>query len=1446
MTDTPGVPASIERSFRDLSDAEVADIETTSLLAGMSWGGSFGWEELLRSQRILIVSEAGAGKTYECRTQQERLWRAGDAAFFLDLATLATSSVRDMLSAEEEKRLDEWLRSQSEIATFFLDYIDELNLTLGKFDQALKRLNKTLEGQLGRVCVVITTRPVPVDRALIEQYLTIPSPSEAEPTAEEFADAVMDRKKKSDETPKTRAWRSVGLMPLSTTQMREFAILQNVPDPDALLDDIRLRDAEEFAQRPQDLIELCSDWREHQRIRTHRQQVETNIATKLKSRTDRKERAQLSLEKAIEGAGRLALAAMLTRKLTLRHSAESDSVEASEAALDVSKILPDLSEDERATLLERPLFGFASYGRVRFHHRSVVEYLAARRLDALRARGIPIKAIKRLIFTETAHRIRTVRPSMRPVAAWLALSHETIFDDVIAIDPAVVLDHGDPQTLTPTQRIKALEAYVGRYGDGGWRGLNTPGIQVHRFASPELANTVDRLWRRDIENPEVRQLLLKIIGAGKISACADIAHDVAMEGDRNLHERSLAIEALLQLNDQRIERLAHSLETEAARWPDAVARRAMIELFPKHLPIPRLTKILGRVKEAPRTVGELNYQFPRAIENGDMSRDYLDELRQTLFDLIIDGAIWKQDKFPPFRTTRPYLMPAHVAACRRQCIEGIRTDQWFASVLLAVRLSKDEHTERDALKEFRSALAELSSDKREAAFWAEDAFLSGLRQVKDAWNRLFDLSERGGIQLNSEKDRAWIRRRLSDPGEAIDRREMMLWAEMTLLHRDEPDYRRFLESLKPFVADSAKLTEIIDNRMKPQEGAADIRRMQAQHEKRAKQEERKTAKAHASWVAFWREIEKTPSTVFAAGRAEITAWNLWQAVERSGSESRASGWNRRFIEAQFGKDVTDRLRETMMTIWRKDKPTLRSERPDHKKGTFLVRWQFGLAAISAEAEDPKWAKRLSEEEAELACRYAPLELNGFPSWLESLAIVHPAAVDRVLGEELTISLREGDDDSNYSMFLQNVSHASAVVAALFIPRIRAWLRDLAKIDATPNNPASKQNLQQGVEILLKAGNNDDRRFIETVAAERLSKGLSVPFATVWLPALLRLNPVAGVEVLEAGLAQSAVSTEGSGAQLFASLFDSDRMGVNLNAPGFTPQLLLRLARIAYQHVQIRDDVRHEGARMLGVRDNAERGRNAVLNALLAATGTEGWAAKLEMANDPLFAHFKDRALALAQEKAAEEADSVALSEAEFTVLDKSGEAPPSTRDAMFAVMRDRLDDIDDLLLQDESPREAWAHIADEHVMRREIARELRNAAKQAYIVDQESVTADEKETDIRLRSTSSKQIGTIELKLGDGRSGRDLFKTIKDQLLTKYMAADECRAGCLLVTIAKERNWDHPETGKQINFGQLMRVLNEECERLSLELGGEVKLMAKGLNLCPRLKTERQTRSKGR
>src|SRR4029453_13226460 len=167
-----------------------------------------------------------------------------------------------------------------------------------------------------------------------------------------------------------------------------------VTDADALLVDIERRHAEEYAQRPQDLIELCSDWKEHRHIRKHGDQVAANVANKLKARADRPEKAQLSDERAFEGASRLALAALLTRKLTIRYSAESDKVQSAEAALDAGKVLTNWSQPEKDTLLERGLFGFANYGRVRFHHRSVLEYLAAKRLDVLLSRGVPLRAVK--------------------------------------------------------------------------------------------------------------------------------------------------------------------------------------------------------------------------------------------------------------------------------------------------------------------------------------------------------------------------------------------------------------------------------------------------------------------------------------------------------------------------------------------------------------------------------------------------------------------------------------------------------------------------------------------------------------------------------------------------------------------------------------------------------------------------------------------------------------------------------------------------------------------------------------------------------------------------------------------------------------------------------------------------------------------------------------------
>ena len=180
MTKSDRTP--ITRLFADLTDEEVSDAENAT--SHWRWLGSRGstWEELLTARRVLIISEAGVGKSYECELCQEKLWEKGEPAFLLELSPLAGSSVESMLKPEQVARLQSRRAAQSEVATFFLDSVDELKATQQSFEQALIHLAQAVDGHLSRVRLVITTRPTPMDRALVERILPVPAKPESAPT----------------------------------------------------------------------------------------------------------------------------------------------------------------------------------------------------------------------------------------------------------------------------------------------------------------------------------------------------------------------------------------------------------------------------------------------------------------------------------------------------------------------------------------------------------------------------------------------------------------------------------------------------------------------------------------------------------------------------------------------------------------------------------------------------------------------------------------------------------------------------------------------------------------------------------------------------------------------------------------------------------------------------------------------------------------------------------------------------------------------------------------------------------------------------------------------------------------------------------------------------------------------------------------------------------------
>jgi hypothetical protein len=102
--DTSTAFVSVARTFRDLTEDEIKDPELLTSLPLLGWSGTFDWVELLKSERIMLLSEAGTGKTYECQAQTRRMNKAGRTAFFIPLEALARDSFDEILSSDEGRR----------------------------------------------------------------------------------------------------------------------------------------------------------------------------------------------------------------------------------------------------------------------------------------------------------------------------------------------------------------------------------------------------------------------------------------------------------------------------------------------------------------------------------------------------------------------------------------------------------------------------------------------------------------------------------------------------------------------------------------------------------------------------------------------------------------------------------------------------------------------------------------------------------------------------------------------------------------------------------------------------------------------------------------------------------------------------------------------------------------------------------------------------------------------------------------------------------------------------------------------------------------------------------------------------------------------------------------------------------------------------------------------
>jgi len=83
----------------------------------------------------------------ECKSKAKELFDRGEPAFFLSLESVASSGIAATLFGDEHTRFTDWLASSSQLAYFFLDSIDELQLVHGLFKDALRRFAHDIGGR---------------------------------------------------------------------------------------------------------------------------------------------------------------------------------------------------------------------------------------------------------------------------------------------------------------------------------------------------------------------------------------------------------------------------------------------------------------------------------------------------------------------------------------------------------------------------------------------------------------------------------------------------------------------------------------------------------------------------------------------------------------------------------------------------------------------------------------------------------------------------------------------------------------------------------------------------------------------------------------------------------------------------------------------------------------------------------------------------------------------------------------------------------------------------------------------------------------------------------------------------------------------------------------------------------------------------------------------------
>ena len=1403
------------------------------------------WPELLTQTRVVVLAEAGSGKTEEFRQRAAMLSRAGKDAFFAALEQVAELGLETTLGVTRTAAFAAW-RQASRPGWLFLDSVDEAKLQRHSFEKALASVAATLGEAAARISVLVSCRGTDWDPerdlGALKDHLPPPAaPAEAESLNPDVVlVSVVDRETRRQRAPEPSRIVVYSLTNLSSAQQRAFLIDRKVEDLDAFEAQVRQRGMEPLAERPGDLAMLVAAWTSPSGFTTLRDMLETHLTLRLRERGERPDAEDLTDDEAREDAERVAAAMTLGKVLTMKSPTDPNSAK---DALDPADILTNRLPRQRAALLRRSIFTPSTYGRVRFHHRSALEYLTAAWFRRLLEAGRLAETDVLKVFRRSACGVDTVPPSLRPAAAWLAPYCPALMQVLLADDPLSLIAFGDPSGLPLAMKRDLLTRFADKHARGE---VSHEFIDQHAlwmFADKALAEALRDAWERNTQD-RFRFELLRLIDVGGIIGCDDLVRAEALNPDAADYNRIVAARAMAATDDTAgMAALVNAMLAEPTAFGPRLAPQLVVALFPKILSIPQVLTLIDKTPSA-RAYQVEGFGYVLAELFGAC-------LTQADRAAFLGGiaALCTQPPLVDHKTVsnRHRILAERVGDLARAGV--LRAElNWGAELiaLLQVAASADQHDYGEE-KPSLAILVRQRSALNRALFWADIAV--GLKEEPDVrqdpqiWRLRW--GPRGHLWTLDRSDLGWLEAASRERADEAERRVAL--SAVYELQAGAPDSTAALDALAACIADDLVLAADLTAHRTPRKPLPMERKWRLRERKR----QRKEAAQKAASSQAWRKLKADliSDTSLLTDLTRLKSWpgpqQLWWLTtwlsNVSDLESSKAPTEWRALKVPFGDDVADAYATGMRQMWRITPPERPAVNGDGR--TFKHAVILAVGGLNLESSEPGWLAKLDPSEAVAVAEHVCQDDQTLPEWLNDLLHAWPTSTaPRVVAE---IEREWAAPTESYGPFLVRAENSLTLA-----PPLRAGL--LALVDREParlGHIGSARHLLQRAQ-LSEAERAHYARLTDTRLGQR-RRAEAWDWRMAYLALLFELDiPLATKRLRSVLSTEPKAERRARAEQAVGDLFGM-RGGSVYGLERADTAALEALLRLTYEVIQPADDLGHDGSYTPERRDEAQTGRNRVLTALIGKGGALAHAALLRMVNDGLADDRKHRFRQIAWEVAETASDAWAWSPSDVRAFEDRALSPIKSGSDLLALAMGAVEDITFHFQNgDFSSRDVLETALGEFAVQNWLAEQLQLRTKGLAIVTLENRILHNNRLDIVLTAMAGPIEVALELKHGEKAwTLPDLRKALREQLAEDYLRAPNRRHGLFVVTNHRAtRFWRDPESQSTMSFAEVIAVLQTDAAGLLQNSVQPIQVEVRGIDAAkpdaPRKRPARSRRSR--